>query len=111
MVAGPEAPVSAAAAVEALGPVSSVGVASRASASAGAAQVPQQLADGLFTALARGAVDPAELAILDSGEEQAVSQALAAQMSAGGSAQANLDNLLWESEDSSWLDGEREWLS
>ena len=37
VVAGPEAPVSAAVAVEALGPVSSVGVASRASASAGAA--------------------------------------------------------------------------
>ena len=95
VVAGPVAPVSAAAAVEALGPVSSVGVASRASASAGAAQVPQQLADGLFTALARGAVDPAELAILDSDEDEAVSQALAAEISAAGSAQANLDNLLW----------------
>ena len=49
-----------------------------------AAQVPQHLADGLFTALARGAVDPAELAVLDSGEDQAVSQALAAQTSAAG---------------------------
>ena len=72
--------------------------------------MPQQLADGLFAALGRGAVDPAELAILGSDADQAVGQALAAQMSASGSVQANLDRLFWESGDSSWLDGKREWL-
>jgi hypothetical protein len=69
-----------------------------------------QLADGLFAALGSGAVDPGELAILGSGADQFVGQALAAQMSAAGSAQANLDQLLWESGDSSWQDGKREWL-
>ena len=105
MVSGPVAPLSAGAAAKALGPVSPVGVSPRPSASAGAAHVPQQLADGLFAALARGAVDPAELAILGSGAEQAVGQALAAQMSAAGSAQANLDRLLWGSAwETDWLD-------
>jgi hypothetical protein len=97
VVAGPAAP---AAAVKALGPVSSP-----AGVSAGAAQVPQHLADGLFTALARGAVDPAELANLDGGEEQAVRQALAAQVSAAGSAQTNLDRHVWGTDDEAdWLD-------
>ena len=67
-------------------------------------------ADGLFTALARGDVDAAELANLDGGD-QAVRQALAAQRSAAGFAQTNLDRHLWEGEDSSWLDGKRERLS
>jgi hypothetical protein len=35
---------------------------------------------------------------------------MAEQMSAAGSAQASLDNLLWENGDSSWQDGEREWF-
>jgi hypothetical protein len=70
----------------------------------------QQAVDGLFAAVG-GAVDAAELAVLGSGAEQAVRQALAAQTSVAGSAQANLDSLLWESEDSSWQDGERDWLS
>ena len=95
VVAGPVAPVSAAAAVQALGPVSP---------SAGAARVQQHLADGLFAALSRGTVDPAELAGPSSGEDQAVSQALAVQAGAGGSAQANLDGLLWGD------DGETNWL-
>ena len=73
--------------------------------SAGVTRVPQHLADGLFSALGRGAVDAAELAILGSSAEQSVGQVLASQMSAAGSAQANLDRLLWESEDSSWQDG------
>ena len=86
------------------------GVSLDSGASADAARVSQRAADGLFAALG-GAVDAAELAVLGSGTEQAVGQALAAQMSAAGSAQANLDSLLWESEDSSWLDGEHDWLS
>jgi hypothetical protein len=40
-----------------------------------------------------------------------VRQALAAEMGAAGSAQASLDNFLWDSEDSSWQDGKRDWLS
>ena len=54
VVAGPVAPVSAAAAVQAL--------ARSLRLPPGAARVPQQLADGLFAALARGTVDSAELA-------------------------------------------------
>jgi hypothetical protein len=49
-------------------------------------------------------VDPAELASLGSVADRAVSQALAAQVSAVGSAQANLDRLLWGAE------GESDWL-
>jgi hypothetical protein len=66
----------------------------------------QQAVDGLFTDLG-GAADAAELAVLGSVAEQAVREALAGQMSEAGSAQAqaNSDNLLWVSEDSSWLDG------
>ena len=68
------------------------------------------LADGLFAALDRGTVEAAELAILGSGAEQSLGQTLAAEMSTAGSAQANLDSFLWESGDSSWLDGEQDWL-
>jgi hypothetical protein len=75
------------------------------SASTQAARVSQHVADDLFTALGRGAAGPAELALLSSGAEEAMGQALAAQMGAAGSAQANLENLLWENEDSTWLDG------
>jgi len=78
-------------------------------ASAVSARVSQHVADGLFAAL-DGVADAAESAVLGGGE-QAEPPALAAQMSAGGSAQADLDSLLWESGDSSWLDGERDWLS
>jgi hypothetical protein len=74
-----------------------------------ASGVSQHVADGLFAILGSGAAAPAELALLGGGGDAAVPQALAAQMS-GGSAQASLDNLLWESEDSSWLDGKRDWL-
>jgi hypothetical protein len=102
VVAGPAgAGVAAKAAV----PLSAVGVASRPGLSAGVARVPQHVADDLFAALGRGAVGAAELALLSSGTEQAMGEALAAQMSAGGSTRANLDDLLWESEDSTWLDG------
>jgi hypothetical protein len=104
VVAGPVAPVSAGATVKGLG-----GVSLHFGASAVPAHVSEHVADGLFAALG-DAVDAAELAVLGSGTEQAVGQALAAQMSAAGSAQANLDSLLWESEDSSWLDGEQDWL-
>jgi hypothetical protein len=70
----------------------------------------QQAVDGLFTALGRGAVDAAALAIAGGGAGAAVSQASAAAMSAAGSSQASLDRLVWESEDSSWRDGRRDWL-
>ena len=73
--------------------------------------MPQQAADSLFTALARGAVDQAELAILGSGADQAVDQALAAQMSAAGSAQAKISSRLLRGDagEADWLDGSREW--
>jgi hypothetical protein len=66
--------------------------------------VPQHVADGLFAALGRGAVDAADLVIAGSGADLAVRQALAAQMSAAGSAQANLDRLVWgaAAETDSW---------
>jgi hypothetical protein len=67
------------------------------------------VADGLFAILGSGAAAPAELALLGGGDA-AVPQALAAQMS-GGSAQANLDSLVWEGGDSSWQDGKQDWLS
>jgi hypothetical protein len=105
VVASPVAPVSTGAAVKAAG-----GVSLHSGASADAARVWQHAADGLFTAVG-GAVDAAELAILGSGAEHAEAQALTAQMSVAGSPQASLDSLLWENEDSSWLDGKREWLS
>ena len=110
LVAGPMAPVGVGAAATAVGPVSAINVSVRSSVPAGVARVPQHLADGLFAALGRGAVDAAELAALGSGDEQSVGQVLAAEMSAAGLAQANLDSLLWASEDSSWQDGERDWL-
>jgi hypothetical protein len=72
--------------------------------------VSPHLAAGLFTALAHGTVDTAELTVVGGGADLAVCQALAARMSAAGSAQANLECLLWGSGDSSWLDGKREWL-
>jgi hypothetical protein len=110
VVAGPMAPVGVGAAATVAGAVSAINVSVRSSVPAGVARVPQHLADGLFAALGRGAVDAAELAALGSGDEQSVGQVLAAEMSAAGSAQANLDSLLWASEDSSWQDGERDWL-
>jgi hypothetical protein len=100
------APVGVGAAATVAGAVSAINVSVRSSVPAGVARVPQHVADGLFAALGRGAVDAADLA----GADVAVRQALAAQMSAAGSAQANLDRLVWESEDSSWRDGESQWL-
>jgi len=95
----------------ALGSVSPVGVSLRRSGLAGASRVPQELADGLFTALARGVMDPAELAIVGSGAGQAVGQSLAAGMSAAGSAQDDLDRLLWGDDgETDWLGGKRERL-
>jgi hypothetical protein len=71
----------------------------------------QQAVDGLFTVLGRGAVDVAGLTIAGGGADAAVSQASAAAMSTAGPSQASLDRLLWESGDSSWQDGQRDWLS
>jgi hypothetical protein len=106
VVASPMAPVGVGAAATVAGAVSAINVSVRSSVPAGVARVPQHVADGLFAALGRGAVDAADLA----GADVAVRQALAAQISAAGSAQANRDRLVWESEDSSWQDGKREWL-
>jgi len=74
------------------------------------ARVPPQLADGVFTVLARRAVDPDGLTVLGSIEEPTVYQELTGQTSDTRSAQAALDRLFWVSGDSSWLDGERPWL-
>jgi hypothetical protein len=104
VVAGPVAPVSAGATVKGPG-----GVSLHFGASAVPARVPQHAADGLFAALG-GAVDAAELTIMGSGE-QAVREALTTQMNAAALAQADLDRLVWEGEDSSWQDGGRDWLS
>jgi len=46
------------------------------------------------------AVETADSAIVGSGADLALWEALTAQTSAGGSAQADLDRLFWESEDS-----------
>jgi hypothetical protein len=104
VVAGPVAAVSVGAAANDAGTVS---LDSGASAAPG--RVSQHVADGLFTALG-SAVDVAESAAILGREEQAESPALAVQMSAGGSAQANLDSLVWDGGDSSWQDGEQDWL-
>jgi hypothetical protein len=104
VVAGPVEPVSAGAAAKAAG-----GVSLHSDASAVPAHVSQHAADGLFAALG-GAANAAESVILGNGE-QAEPPTLAAQMRAVGSAQANLDSLVWEGEDSSWQDGEQDWLS
>ena len=101
VVAGPVASPSAGVVVKSAAVVSQ---------QASAWRVSQHAADDLFTALARGAVDPDGLAILGSGE-QAAREALAAQVSTAGSAQANPDSFLWGSEDSSWLEGKYDWLS
>jgi len=111
VVAAPAVSASAAVAVKATALVSAVGVSAQGTASAGAARASRQAADDLFAALGRGA-DAAGLAIpADSGGEQSAGEALATQMSAAASAQANLDSLFWESADSSWLDGKCDWLS
>jgi len=110
VVAGPVTLVGAGAAAKVVSPVSPVGVSPHLIARANAARVGQQLTDGLFTALGHGTVERAELAILDSGAEQAVLEALAAQMSTAASAQADLDRLLWDRQDSSWQDGKSQWL-
>jgi hypothetical protein len=106
----PDSVVAQGSSAEATDAVSAINVSMRSSVLAGVARVPQYVADGLFAALGRGAADTAELAIVGSRADLAVRQALAAEMSAAGSAQANLDSLLWASEDSSWQDGERDWL-
>jgi hypothetical protein len=82
---------------------------SAAGASTDAGRVPRHVSDGLFTALGGGAAGPAELTMLgDSGVDAAL-PVLAAQ-TGEWSAQANLDSLLWDRGDSSWLDGKQEWL-
>jgi hypothetical protein len=63
----------------------------------------------LFAALGGGAVAPAGLAMFEGSGADAALPALAAQVG-GGSAQASLDSLVWEGEDSSWLDGKHPWL-
>jgi sugar lactone lactonase YvrE len=94
VVAGPVVSVSAGTAVKGTG-----GISLHSRASAGPARVPQHVADGLFAALG-AAVETADSAIVGSGADLALWEALTAQTSAGGSAQADLDRLFWESEDS-----------
>jgi hypothetical protein len=79
-----------------------------AGASTHAVRVPRQAADGLFAALGGGA-ESAEWAMFEGSGADAALPALAAQVG-GGSAQASLDNLLWEGGDPRWLDGGCEWL-
>jgi hypothetical protein len=76
--------------------------------STNAVRVPRQAADGLFAALGGGA-ESAEWAKFEGSGADAALPALAAQVG-GGSAQASLDNLLWEGGDPRWLDGGCEWL-
>jgi hypothetical protein len=68
------------------------------------------VADGLFAILGGGAAAPAELALLGNGADADVRQALAQQVGEAGSAQADLDRFVWESEDSNGLDGKSRWL-
>jgi hypothetical protein len=65
-----------------------------------------QVADNLFAALARGPVDANESAVLGRIAEAALDQGLTEQGSQPGSGRADLERLLWQSGDSSWLDGE-----
>jgi hypothetical protein len=70
-----------------------------------AVRVSLHAADSLFTALARGPVDADESAVLGSIAESALCQGLTTQANHTASVQADLDRLLWERGDSSWLDG------
>jgi hypothetical protein len=90
---------------------SPVGVPLHRSTSASAARVPQESADSLFTALAKGTVDAAELVIVGGGAEQAVGQGLAVETSTAASVQTDLDRLLWGGGgETDWLDGKCQWL-
>jgi len=99
VAASPVEPVSVGAAVKAAG-----GVSLHSGASAVPAHVSRHVADGLFAALG-DAVDAAELTILGSITESALCQGLTTQADHTASVQADLDRLLWERGDSSWLDG------
>jgi sugar lactone lactonase YvrE len=102
VVASPVAPASDAS------PASVAGVSSQQSTSATTAtssKVSPQLADELFAAVARGPVDADESAVLGSIAEPALCQGLTAQASEAASTQADLDRLLWDTGNSSWLAG------
>jgi hypothetical protein len=105
LVAGPMVGLGAGAAAK-----SGVVLSQQADAPAVAVRVSQHAADSLFTALARGPVDADESAVLGSIAEPALCQGLTAQASEAASAQADLDRLLWDGGDSSWLDGKSEGL-
>jgi hypothetical protein len=107
-VAAPVAPAIAVAA-KVVAPVSAVVVSPQGGAPKEPPPVPQRAADGLFTALGRAA-GTSEALIAAGGLGQALPDALAAQMSAGTSAQADLDRLLWDRGDSAWQDDNRPWL-
>ena len=80
-------------------------VVSAASTSAVAAPVTLQVADDLYAALGRGGLDAAALAIGgDTSGQESAADALATRLGAAASAQADLDRLIWESDDSSWQD-------
>jgi hypothetical protein len=101
LVAGPMATLSAEAAAK-----SGVVLSQQADAPAAAVRVSQHAADSLFTALTRVPVDADESAVLGSIAESTFYQGLTAQASEAGPTQADIDRLLWESGDSSWLDSE-----
>jgi hypothetical protein len=104
-IAGPALAVSAAAAANAVGPVSKASVSPHSGASAGAAGVSQQVADSLFTALGGGAAASARLAVVDSGSEQAVPTASAAELITAVPSLADLDRLVWgDAGETDWWD-------
>jgi hypothetical protein len=69
-------------------------------------KVSAQLADDWFAALARGPVDADESAVLGSIAEPSLGQTPTAQANEAESARIDLERLLWEIADSSWIDGE-----
>ena len=85
------------------------GVALHSGAPPASAHTLPHAAHGLFTVLG-GTVDAAAWAIVSGGADAAMREAMTAQMSAGGLVRANLARFLWESDDSGWLDGKRDWL-
>jgi hypothetical protein len=103
----------AATSANAASPVSTTTISRQGSTSAAttiSSRVSQQLADVLFTALARGPVDADESAVLGSIAESALGQGVTVQASEAASVQADLDRLLWERGNSSWLEGQSEGL-
>ena len=105
-LAGATASAIAGAAVpaEAASPAAAASVPSQPEVTADGTGVPQQVADRLFAGLADGTANADDLAVPASIADPTGCQGPIAPIRDSGSAQANLDSLLWESGDSSWLD-------